>query len=421
MEGKPKGVKNLITDEMLMQFKKMLGDWCDEILKNEEYTKVASSYPYINVNDILANMNNNLDDLKKVSDALSLVKKYKENANYLTENETASKLSHLFSVVDDSIDFGNSVVGEIKRIEEEQKEIISQLEKMSFDIGKIFEVNADTMESVETKMETNNKIVSISSGVQHIVGLKSDGTVVATGNNNYGQCDVGLWRDIIAISAGGDHTVGVKKDGTVVATGKNVEGQCDVEDWSDIIAVSAGFGHTVGLKKNGTVISSRRFSGIEEWRDIIAVSASFGYTIGLKKDGTVVSTGYNKDGQCDVAHWRDITAISACYEHTLGLKEDGTVVATGKLFKKLNVKEWRDIMEISNGFCYAVGLKKDGTVVATGDNKIGQCNVGHWRDITAVSAGLGYTVGLKKDGTVVTAGHSGSLRYNVEDWGKAIN
>ena len=49
------------------------------------------------------------------------------------------------------------------------------------------------------------------------VGLKADGTVVATGDNAYGACDVSSWKDIVAISAEGWHTVGLKADGTVVA------------------------------------------------------------------------------------------------------------------------------------------------------------------------------------------------------------
>jgi alpha-tubulin suppressor-like RCC1 family protein len=66
------------------------------------------------------------------------------------------------------------------------------------------------------------------------VGLKKDGTVVATGDNKYGQCDVSDWKNIIAISAGDLHTVGLKKDGTVVAAGDNEHGQCDVSDWMNI-------------------------------------------------------------------------------------------------------------------------------------------------------------------------------------------
>ena len=63
----------------------------------------------------------------------------------------------------------------------------------------------------------------LSAGGSHTVGLKSNGTVVATGNNNYGRyygrCEVSSWKNVVAIAAGGYHTVGLKSDGTVVATG----------------------------------------------------------------------------------------------------------------------------------------------------------------------------------------------------------
>ena len=68
----------------------------------------------------------------------------------------------------------------------------------------------------------------------HTVGLKADGTVVAVGNNDYGQCDVSDWTNIVAVSAGVYHTVGLKADGTVVAVGYNKYGQCDVSYWTDI-------------------------------------------------------------------------------------------------------------------------------------------------------------------------------------------
>lgn len=68
----------------------------------------------------------------------------------------------------------------------------------------------------------------------HTVGLKWDGTVVAVGNNDDGECEVSSWRDIVAVSAGEYHTVGLKRDGTVVAVGWNDHGQCDVSGWADI-------------------------------------------------------------------------------------------------------------------------------------------------------------------------------------------
>src|SRR5690606_8108124 len=67
---------------------------------------------------------------------------------------------------------------------------------------------------------------SIAAGWRHSAGLTDAGTVVAVGENNYGQCDVGHWRDIVAVAAGSahtgsSHTVGLRADGTVVATGWN--------------------------------------------------------------------------------------------------------------------------------------------------------------------------------------------------------
>ena len=59
---------------------------------------------------------------------------------------------------------------------------------------------------------------------------------------------------IVSICAGGDHTIGIKRNGTVVAVGNNENGQCNVENWTDIISVSASTNHTVGLKKDGTLV-----------------------------------------------------------------------------------------------------------------------------------------------------------------------
>ena len=150
---------------------------------------------------------------------------------------------------------------------------------------------------------------TVSTGISHTVGLKADGTVVAVGDNDYGQCDVDGWTDIVAVSAGSYHTVGLKADGTVVATiviGLFYHGQCDVDGWTDIVAVSAGDSHTVGLKADGTVVAVGNFSGrygVDGWTDIVAVSAGSLHTVGLKADGTVVSNG---DDQCDVDGWTDI-------------------------------------------------------------------------------------------------------------------
>lgn len=63
-----------------------------------------------------------------------------------------------------------------------------------------------------------------------MVGLRSDGTVIAADDNIHGQCEVSDWEDITAIACGHWHTVGLKSDGTVVSAGDNIHGQCGISN-----------------------------------------------------------------------------------------------------------------------------------------------------------------------------------------------
>ncbi len=257
----------------------------------------------------------------------------------------------------------------------------------------------------------------LSAGFWHTVGLKPDGTVVAVGYNEYGQCNVDSWTDIVAISAELIHTIGLKSDGTVVATGSNDDGQCNVDNWTDIVAVSAGYWHTVGLKSDGTVVAagSNEYGqcNVDSWTDIVAVSAGGIFTIGLKSDGTVVVAGSNNGGD----NWSNIMAVSAGCVHTIGLKSDGTVIASGPNDDgQCDVYDWTDIAAVSADASHTVGLKSDGTVVAVGSNEYSQCDTYSWTDIVAVSAGYGHTVGLTVDGIVVTAGSNEYGECNVSGW-----
>jgi len=261
-------------------------------------------------------------------------------------------------------------------------------------------------------------IIQVAAGWHHTVGLRSEGTVVAVGDNRWEQCDVDNWMDIIQVAAGGDHTVGLKSDGTVVAVGEkrygrcDGYGRCDVGGWAGIVQVTAGNYHAVGLKDNGTVVAMGPSYGswahhgqcdVGNWTDIIRVAAGDNHTVGLKSDGAVVAVGWNDDGQCDVGNWTDIIRVAAGRWHTVGLKSDGTVVALGSCsLGRCDVGAWTDIVQVAAGFAHTVGLKSDGTVVAVPEDR-SQCEVGAWTDIIKVAAGHDHTVGLKSDGTVVAA------------------
>ena len=285
----------------------------------------------------------------------------------------------------------------------EPETIINKSDNLT--VTKIVQQIKETTEKAVSKKKAV-KNCTVSAGDFHTVGVKTNGTVIAVGDNYWGQNNVSGWTDIIFVSANNTHTVGLKSNGTVVAVGSNSDGQCDVSGWKDIVTVTTGYNHTVGVKSDGMVVAvgdnGDGQCNISKWTNIIAVAAGDYHTVGLKSDGTVVAVGDNDNGQCNVENWSDIIAIAAAEDHTIGLKSNGTVVAVGKNRSgQCDVSGWTDIIAISTGYGHTVGLKSNGTVVAVGDNENGQCNVSGWKDIITISAGSAHTVGLKSNGTVV--------------------
>jgi len=266
-------------------------------------------------------------------------------------------------------------------------------------------------------------ISMVAAGEYHTVGLKSDGTVVAVGDNRGGQCDVGGWRGITQATAGDWHTVGLRSNGTVVAVGDNRWGQCDVGGWRGITQVAAGDLHTVGLKSDGTVVAvgDNRWGqcDVSGWTNItqVALFAGAWNTVGIKADGTVIAVGNNTYGQCDVGDWTGIVQVAAYAIHTVGLKYDGTVVAVGENgWGICNVGGWTCITQVATGAVHTVGLRSNGTVVAVGNNEWGKCDVSDWADIIQVAAGAWHTVGLRDDGTLVAVGNNDYGQCDLGDW-----
>jgi len=167
----------------------------------------------------------------------------------------------------------------------------------------------------------------------HTVGLRSDGTVLATGWNGDGHRDVTAWRDITAVAAGWRRTLGLLANGTVLAAGRRSEGQRDVQSWREMVALSCGDWHSVGVRADGTAlavgINRREQCAVEAWRDLSAVAAGYLHTVGLRNDGRVLATGDRTTGACEVDDWEDAVALAAGSYHTVGVTAFGDVLAVG--------------------------------------------------------------------------------------------
>ncbi|MCP3873550.1 MAG: hypothetical protein GY699_10410 [Desulfobacteraceae bacterium] len=250
------------------------------------------------------------------------------------------------------------------------------------------------------------------------VGLKANGNILFAGSNNFGPIPtINRWMNITQIDASAIHVVGLKSDGTVIAEGNSDDGKLDVGDWSDIVQVSAGGEHTVGLRSNGTVLIAGEdinyhFDLVRAWTDIVQVSAGAGFTVGLKQDGSVVGAGYHEDGRRDVYLWTDIVQITTGINHTVGLKADGTVLTAGSAA----LDEWANIIQVAAGYYSTMGILSDHTVVSSGLNADNQLSVSSWVNIIQTASGYNFTVGLKADGSVIAVGDNSYGQCNTEDW-----
>ena len=261
------------------------------------------------------------------------------------------------------------------------------------------------------KEKTPNKlwdgIKSISSSENHLIGLRSDGTVSACGDNNCDQCEVDIWENVIEVSAGKNFSVGLKSDGTVLVAGelKNFE----PSKFTNIKTIRAMNDGLLALNQDGKVLVAGKPIISHYYEDNIILfspepnferywhstseimSSDNGNHIVVRlKNGKLSAYGLDLQKQCDVSNWQDIVDVSIGMSHTLGLKSDGSVVATGnddvdfllvedkidknyvapEMPKFCKVEKWTNIIQIQAGFIgCSYALKSNGTVVYCFDKR----------------------------------------------------
>jgi alpha-tubulin suppressor-like RCC1 family protein len=243
-------------------------------------------------------------------------------------------------------------------------------------------------------------IVDLAGGGSNTLLLKSDGTVTQFGYTEGFLTLPNNLENISAISAHNHEFAALRENGTVVAWGNNDYGQTVVpEGLRDVVSVKCGIFHMLALKNDGSVVAwghnhyARIPYGLSQIKEI---SVGSYHSLALKQDGTVVAWGSNNEGQTNVPEGLvGVKNIAAGQYHSAALKSDGTVVVWGNNdFGQRDIpKDLRNVKMIAAGESHTLALKKDGTVVAWGYNSQGQTNVPK-RIVNAVSIAAGQLTSL---------------------------
>jgi hypothetical protein len=155
--------------------------------------------------------------------------------------------------------------------------------------------------------------VEIAAGNNYTVARRSDGSVIAWGDNSKGQCVVpalpsGL--SYVEIASGSAHAVARRSDGSVVAWGWAAYGQCQVPTLPagvTCVEVAAGGQHTVARLSDGSVVAWGRndfgqctVPSLPAGMSWVEVAAGWQHTLARRSDGSVIAWGDNSYHQCDI-------------------------------------------------------------------------------------------------------------------------
>ena len=282
--------------------------------------------------------------------------------------------------------------------------------------------------------------------------MGTGGTVVAWGDNTYGQTSVSGFTNVVAIAGAFDHAWTLRADGTVIgwgtdswiysphsnsniiaiaSSGYSVNGdvflksdgtvdcsasQVSFNNVSNAVSVTANGGQRMVLKSDGTVTTDflggafhGNFSGIS---NIVGMAIGTNFSLVLRSDGTVVgpATTVNGSQPAPPSDWTNIVAITGGVRFAVALRADSTVAVwqagpwgLNPIYSQTNVPPGlSNVVAVSAQGYQVLALKTDGTVVAWGDNSYNQTNVpSNATNVMAISAGGDFGMALMGDGPPV--------------------
>ena len=295
-------------------------------------------------------------------------------------------------------------------------------------------------------------ITALAVGMNHSIALKSDGTVWAWGQNSSGELgrstsatplslvplQVPGLSGVVGIASGFNHVLAVKSDGSVWGWGFNGDGQIGDGTSTSREAptrisiasctgckVSTGGYSSYALRTDGTVLAwgannyAQLANGsllvsqfvpapIAGLTDVATLSTGAAHALVIKKDGSVSGWGWNELGQVGInstdpivitptriVALNNVSSIHAGGVHSMALMPDGTVLAWG-VGGAVGDGLDRDtiiptplafigaIDRISIGFDYTIAITRTGTMLGWGSNYGQKLGIGYATQTTSL-------------------------------------
>lgn len=234
---------------------------------------------------------------------------------------------------------------------------------------------------------------AIAGGALHAVALRTDGSLAAWGYNFSGQTIVPS-GGFTAIAAGGLFSIALRSNGTVAAFGDNSQGQGSFPPSAFFSSIATGQNNSYALRSNGTIVALGSNSGQQlavPPGAFTAVAGGYVHALALRPDGSIVAWGDNYYGQVSGAPTTGTyLAVAATQFASFALRDDSTIMAWGYPTDPQVANAPTDsgyvALSASGSSPHILALRADGSLAAWGDNTAGQLNA-PTGIFTAVAAG----------------------------------
>ena len=249
-----------------------------------------------------------------------------------------------------------------------------------------------------------SNVTAVAAGNAFSLAVRADGAVYSWGNNASGQLGdgsaptdhatpvpvtgLGAGSGVVAVAGGGSHSLALKSDGSVLAWGNNASGQ---------------LGDGSAPADKATPVPA---AGLGPGSGVVKIAAGAAFSLALKSDGTVLAWGNNASGQLGdgsapadhatpvpvsgLGPGSGVVKIAAGGADSFALRSNGSVLAWGNnakgeignggapadAYTPVTVSALPPIVDIAAGDMHGLALAADGSVFAWGDNVLGQLGDG---------------------------------------------